>query len=290
MELDARVKRTLIASTIALFALFFLAPVTHAQQLVGTVRVSMEKLPQENKNKLQGLNRIVEAYINQREWCPNDYLYELPIDIEIYFSEAKALSYEDRYSATFVISNRSNMQYNDKRWEFALEPGVQLNYSEQFESFRSMVDFYVFMALGFEYDKLKKFGGTPYYETARRIAQQARFSSRFFLGWDKREEWVEEVIDKQHDQLRYLNFLFYTGEWLFYEERDRETAKQYLLYAVKQLDKLEVEELERFFDLNYYDYGNALAEYKEFSSISKLASLDPNQDHADFYENLLDRR
>ncbi|MCB2200757.1 DUF4835 family protein [bacterium] len=283
-------KRTLFTLTAVLVFLLFLAPVAPAQQLVGSVRVSMEKLPQENKNKLQGLNRIVESYLNQREWCPNDYLYELPLDIEIYFSEAKALSYEDRYSATFVVSNRSNMQYNDKRWEFALEPGVQLNYSEQFESFRSMIDFYVFMALGFEYDKLKKFGGTPYYETARRIAQQARFSSRFFLGWDKREEWVEEVLDDRHDQLRYLNFLFYTGEWLFYEERDRETAKQYLLYAVKQLDKLEVESLERFFDLNYYNYGNALAEYREFTSISKLASLDPNPDHADYYEKLLDRR
>ena len=275
---------------LAILFSFMIASPADAQELVATVRVSMDKLPQENQNKLQGLNRVVEAYINQRVWAPNEYLYELPVDIEIYFEEAKAISFEDRYKATFVVSNRSNMQYNDKRWEFALEPGVQLTYSDQFDAFRSMIDFYIYMALGYEFDKVKKFGGTPYYESARLIAQQARFSSRFFLGWDKREEWVEEVTDKEDDQLRYLNFLFYTGEWLFYEERDRETAKQYLLYAIKQLDKIQVENLERFFDLNYYDYANALEEYKEYTSISKLASLDPNPEHADFYENLLRKR
>ena len=91
--------------------------------------------------------------------------------------------------------------------------------------------------------------------------------------------------------MRYLNYLYYTGEWLFYTERDREAAKQYLLYAIKQLDKIRDDDsLKRFYDLNYYNYANALAEYEEYSSLSKIASLDPNEQHADFYERLLRQR
>lgn len=259
------------AALLIVLALLAAVPRLQAQELRAQVKVSMEKLPQENQNKLQGLDRVVQSYINQREWAPNEYGYEVPLDFEIYFTEAKAISFEDRYSAQIVVSNRSNMQYNDKRWDFALEPGVQLNYSEQFDAFRSMIDYYVYLDLGFEFDKVKKFGGTPYYEKARRIAQQARFSSRYFLGWDKREEWVDDLLKKENDQLRYLNFLYYTGEWLYYEERDRDTAKQYLLYAIKQIDRIPEEAKKRFFDLNYYNYANALADYGAESSLSKLA-------------------
>ncbi|HEB84778.1 MAG TPA: DUF4835 family protein [Bacteroidetes bacterium] len=259
-----------------------------AQRLVATVRVDLERLPQENQNKLRGLNRIIEAYINQREWGPDDYNYDVPLDFDIYFEEAFAISFEDRYKARLVISNRSNFQHTDRRWEFPLAPGVQLVYSESFDPFRSLIDYYVYMVLGYEYDKVKKFGGTPYFETARQISQSARFSSRYFLGWDKREEWVEAQLKKENERVRYLNFLYYTGEWLFYTERDPETAKQYLLYAAKQLDKVPKDKLKRFFDLNYFNYANALAEYKEYTALSKLASLDP--DHADLYQKLLKKR
>lgn len=262
-----------------------------AQRIVADVTVELQKMPQENQNKLQGLERSVKNYINQRQWAPNDYEYQAPFDIEIYFDEVLPVEFEDRYKAQVVVSNRSNMQYSDRRWQFAYEPGMQLQYNDQFDSFRSLIDYYTFMTLGFEFDKVKKFGGQPYYEQARRIAQQARLSSRYFLGWDKREEWVDEITDQRNDHLRYLNYLYYTGEWLYYTERDRETAKQFLTYAIKQLDKIRNEDdLKRFYDLNYYNYANALAEYEEWTSLSKLASLDPNEEHADFYERLLRRR
>lgn len=290
--METPVLRTLLLITTLALAAAVAAPApAAAQNLVAEVTVDLEKLPQQNQNKLRGLDRIVAAYVNQRQWAPDDYGYDVVMDLQIYFEEAKAVSFEDRYKAQIVVSNRSNMQYSDKRWEFALEPGVQLDYAESFDPFRSLIDYYVFMLLGYEFDKVKKFGGTPYYEQARRIAQQARFSSRYFLGWDKREEWVEELLEEDQEHLRYLNYLYYSGEWLYYDERDRETAKQFLLYAIKMLEKIRDEDkLKRFYDLNYYNYGNALAEYEEWSALSKLASLDPNPEHAEYYERLMRKR
>ncbi len=281
-------KRKQIITTAVLLGLFVTCPSAPAQRLVASVTVDFVRLPQENQNKLIGLEKIIEAYINQREWGLDDYGYNVPLDFEIHFEEAKAISFEDRYSARVVVSNQSNAQYIDRRWEFPLEPGVQLIHSEQFEPFRSFIDYYVFMILGHEFDKVKKFGGQEYFESARRIVQNARFSSRYFLGWDKREEWVEELLSEISGHTRYLNFLYYTGEWLYYDERDREAAKQYLLYAIKQLDKVPEEKLKRFFELNYYNYANALADYREFTALSKLASLDP--DHADLYQRLLKKK
>jgi hypothetical protein len=275
--------------SVILFTLMSISP-AHAQLLKAQVSVNLQKLPQENQNKLQGIDRVIAAYINERDWAPNDYLYTVPFDIEIYFEEAVAVSFEDRYKAQIVVSNRDNMQYNDRRWEFPLEPGKRLIYEEQFDPFRSLLDYYVFMALGYEFDKVRKFGGTQYYEKAFQLCQSARFSSRYFLGWDKREDWVEAILDDSNDTNRYLNFLYYTGEWLYYTERDRKTAKQYLLYATRLFDRLGNEKLERFFNLNYYNYANALAEYGEYTALSKLAGADPNPDHSAFYQRLLDKR
>ncbi|MDP8206421.1 MAG: DUF4835 family protein [Candidatus Electryonea clarkiae] len=261
---------------------------SHAQRIIAEVSVNLERLPQENQNKLQGLDRIVEAYINQEDWAPDEYGYDVFLDIEIFFEEFKPISFEERYAARIVISNRSNAQFNDKRWDFPLEPGVQLKYNQQFDPFRSMIDYYLHMVLGYEFDKVKKFGGSIYFETARQIAQNARFSSRYFNGWDKREELIDEVMVEENNQFRYMNFLYYTGEWLYYDERDRETARQYLLYAIKQLDRVPQRKLERFFSLNYHNFANALADYKEYSSLSKLASMDP--EHTDLYQKLLKKQ
>lgn len=278
--------------TLPLIAAVLLLAVTtaSAQVIDANVEVSLEKLPQENQNKLQGIGRIVQNYINEREWAPNDYLYTFPLDVKIFFDEAVAVSFEDRYKAQITVSNRDLMVYSDRRWEFALEPGVRLVYADQFDSFRSLIDYYVYMALGFEFDKVRKFGGTPYFDQALRVCQQARFSSRYFLGWDKREDWMEEILDRKNETLRYLTFLYYTGEWLYYTERDRKAAKQYLLYATRLFDRLDDKQLTRFFDLNYHNYANALADYHEFSALSKLAGADPNPDHATFYERLLQKR
>ncbi len=260
-----------------------------AQRMIATVTVNLERLPQQNQNKLMGINRIIEDYLNQTDWGPDDYEYDYHVDLEIFFESTDAsISYEDRYSAQLVVSNRKDAVYNDKRWDFKLDPGFQLNYATQFDPFRSMIDFYIQMVLGHEYDKVKKFGGQSYFEEARQIAQNARFSSRFFNGWDKREKLIEDYLEKENEHFRYLSFLYYTGEWLYYDERDRETAKQYLLYAVKQLDRVPEEKRERFFNLNHYNLANSLADYEEYSTLSKVAAMDP--DHADVYQRLLNRR
>lgn len=282
--------RNFIVLFLFLFVLFP-AHAVHAQMLTTEVKIDLQKLPQENQNKLHGLDRIIENYINSTEWGPNEYEYDVVLDIEIHFESVKALSYEDRYNAAIIVSNRSNMQYPDRRWTFPLEPGVQLQYAEQFDAFRSCLDFYIQMALGYEFDKVKKFGGTPYFETAKRIAGQARFSSRYFNGWDKREEEVIDYLEPENEQMRYLNFLYYTGEWLYYDEKDRETAKQYLLYAIKQIEKIQnADAIKRFFDLNYHNYGTTLAEYGDFTTLARLAALDPNEAHTEFFSDLMDRR
>ncbi|MFH0884018.1 MAG: DUF4835 family protein [bacterium] len=279
-----------ILRALPLFLILLTVHPASAQLLRANVKVNLQKLPQENQNKLRGIDHVVESYINEREWASNDYQYEFNLDIEIYFDEAVAVSFEDRYKAQIAVSNRGNMVYNDKRWELVLEPGVRLQYVDDFDSFRSMFDYYVFMALGYEFDKVRKFGGTPYFETARRICQQARFSSRYFLGWDKREEWVTDVLAPDNETSRYLDYLFYTGEWLFYTEHDRKEARQYFLYATRLFDRINEEKLQRFFDLNYYNYASALAEYGEFNAVTKLASTDPNPEHASFYQRLLEKR
>jgi len=259
-----------------------------AQRLIGEITIDTERLTQEHRNLLVNLENITEAYINGNDWAPDDYGYDCYLDLNIVFEQVQAISFENRYSAVITVSNRKDAQFSDKRWDFTIDPGVQLTYSLQFDPYRSLIDYYVQMILGYEFDKVKKFGGNPYFNTARQICQAASFSSRYFNGWDKRLEWLEDYINPENDHFRYLNFLYYTGEWLYYDERDRDTAKKYLIYAIKQLDKIPEKRFQRFFDINYYNYANALAEMEEFKSLSKIASMDP--DHAELYQRLLKKQ
>lgn len=272
-------------AAILIFILFHCAGSGFGQALVAEVTVTTDKLPQEHRNLLMNLKNLTETYINSQEWAPDEYGYDVYLDMEIVFEKAQAVSFENRYSAVIVVSNRKDAQFSDKRWDFSLEPGKNLVYSPEFDPYRSLIDYYIQVVLGYEFDKVKKFGGNPYFEKARQICQAASFSSRYFNGWDKRLNQLENYLKKENEHFRYLNYLYYTGEWLYYEERDRQEAKKYLLYAIKQLDKVPKDRLNRFFDLNYYNFANALAEYGDTKSLTRIASLDP--DHADLYERLL---
>jgi Domain of unknown function (DUF4835) len=277
--------------TVTLILILSLSSTSSAQLLYAEITIDDSKIPQTNQNKISNLGQTIEEYINSYEWAPNIYGYDFNLDISIYFDEAIVSTLEDKYKAQLTISNRSNMQYSDKKWVFPLEPGFQLQLSDRYEPFRGMIDYYVNMALGYEFDKVKKFGGTQYFENARRITEQAQFSAQYFSGWDKREDWVTVILEDKNQTMRYLNYLYYTGEWLYFNEHDRDTARQFILYAVKQLEKVKDEkQLNRFFDLNYHNFGTALAEYEEYTSLTKLAAVDSDEAHARHYERLLDKR
>ena len=241
----------------------------------------LDKLPMENQEKLSGLADQLDRYINSFEWCPDDYKYKVPVSVNVYFEEAKATSREDRYEARLIISNESDVQYSDYRWDFDLEAHPQLQHTQTYKPFTGMIEFYLYLILGFEFDRIEKLGGRDYFQKARDVLEQAKFS-RFIRGWDRREDILVEVLSSENQPKREMKFYYYTGIYYF-DFGEMEDARKYLVKALSYFSGLPEEAMDRFYSLNYYRMGEALGQLAMKDELELLMQLDKEQEHKDHY-------
>ena len=203
-----------------------------AQKVKAKVTVVLERLPIDKREKMADFQEKLKQYINQYDWCEPKYDEEFPITLQIYLQDA-SVSFEDRYRATLLISNNTDMQFYDKRWLFNYDPQEPIMHDEnRVNALTSVIDFYVYILLGGEFDKYGKFEGSPFYDKARKISHQARFS-RFILGWDERQQVIDEILAEQNKPYREALDAYFLG--LAYEE---ENPSQTLKYCKKAIDLL----------------------------------------------------
>ncbi len=246
---------------------------SYAQRVVCDVKVTLEKMPLENQTKLTFLQSELANYMNIYDWTENEFKYNLNCQLEVAFSEAKTISYEDRYVATIVISNGVDLQYADKRWEFSLRQDERLEHSETFHPFTSLIDFYNYLILAHEYDKLYRMGGDRYLDMANQINESAKFDVQYYKGWDRRSDIINTLRSEERKEYRKLIYYYFTGIY-FYDQKDKKKAVQFLSAALEQVKKVSPDVLKRFFEVNYYALHRALKSLKledKARSIEKFA-------------------
>jgi hypothetical protein len=265
-------RRTLpTAVVMAVLAAALSAP---AQLLMPDVTVDVQPLPEEARAKLVGLDSILTKYLEDQQWAGDDYKYDFPIQIGIYFTEYSPDPQEDKFKAKLIASNKKDVRFEDTRWEFGLRQPVQFR-PQEYHPFKSVIEFYVWMLIGTEYDKLEKLGGQPYYDRARGIYLQSS-SSIYYFGWDRRNDLLRAQVDESNRLVRELNFFYYTGIY-FDEQRDYRNAKNYLYYALVKLDKVPVDVQGRFLEVNHRQFAEALVRAGYLQGVRALIQLDPQR-------------
>ncbi|MCX6600013.1 MAG: DUF4835 family protein, partial [bacterium] len=170
--------------------------------------------------------------------------------------------------------NKKDVRFEDTRWEFGLRQPVQFR-PQEYHPFKSVIEFYVWMLMGTEYDKLEKLGGQPYYDRARGIYLQSS-GSIYYFGWDRRNDLLRAQVDEANRIARELNFFYYTGIY-FDEARDYRNAKNYLYYALVKLDKVPVDVQRRFLEDNHRQFAEALVRAGYLQGVKALIQLDPQR-------------
>ena len=113
------------------------------------------------------------------------------------------------------------MQYYDKYWRFPYSPEIQLNHGGVYHPFTGYLDFYILIILGGEFDKLGPLMGTPFYEKAKQVSDQAAFDAQFSTGWKERSEFIDRLMGEENKLFRQMKDRYYLG--LSYVEDDDDT-------------------------------------------------------------------
>jgi hypothetical protein len=244
-----RVALTFTAVWLSLFA-FAASPAT-AQEFNCRVDVNYQNLTGSDFSFLQELRQEIFQYINQRTWTEDRYLdfERIECSISLFFQEAVSLT---NFRVRLVIATSrpiygtttttTVVQLNDEDWRFEYTRGTPLIHDiDRFDPLTSVLDFYAYIMLGYDYDTFSELGGTRYFDQARLIAELARSSGA--AGWTQlggdrsRGELIAQLQDPRFRPLRraYFDYHFH-GLDVFTSDAD--AARTAVLGVLDELKSL----------------------------------------------------
>lgn len=175
-------------------------------------------------------------FINNRKWTSDQFQLEERINCNLLMT-ITALPAVGSFEATVqVISSRPVygteyetvvMNFADRDWAFSYIPSRPINYNENafVDNLSSLLAYYAFVILGMDYDTFGLLAGTPHYQEAFRIlnnAQQSNFPGWQQLGSNRNRYWlIENLQSASMEPIRTALYEYHrNGLDIFYEKPD----------------------------------------------------------------------
>ncbi len=187
-----------------------------AQELDCQVQLDRSQLSGSEFSFLDDLERRIQEYMNTQTWTDDEFLAHEQIVCSMQIVILESISLSEFRSRLIVTTRRpiygtsqstTVVRVNDPEWRFEYGRGTSLNFDlEQYNALTSVLDFYAYLMLGYDYDTFSALGGTPHFETARRIANRAEGSGD--PGWSSisnqrnRRQLVNDLLSQRHQPLR----------------------------------------------------------------------------------------
>lgn len=196
-----------------------LSALSSGQVLRVSASLQASHLPTEEQNDLNTFTDKIEQYFNGYDWVDDEFEYDVECNIQIIVETVQKKTAEKMYKTQFLISSVSGENFYDKEWQFPYQESFQMNHSKgQFDPLTHVLDFYAFMVLAGEMDTNGLLLGTPLYDKAMDIANQAMLS-QYPRGWSIRIEELKKITDMRNRPLREVKPIFF--EALYFLDEDK---------------------------------------------------------------------
>jgi len=201
-------------------ALLVLIPaIINAQELNCNVQVSSQRIQGSNREVFETMQRDIYDFMNSTVWTNHVYNYAERIDCNILINLNDQLS-ADEFRGTIQIQLRRpvyNTTYNSTMLNF-IDNSIQFRYvgfqSMEFDpnshrsNLVSLLAYYAYIILGFDYDSFSPLGGTEYFQIAEQIVTNAQNAPE--PGWkpydasrNRNRYWlVKNILDKGYEGVR----------------------------------------------------------------------------------------
>ena len=211
----------LLRNRLILFSLFlvFMAIIGNAQELNCSVQVSGQRIQGSNREVFQTMQKELYEFMNNTVWTNHVYSYSERIDCNILINLTDQLS-ADEFRGTIQINARRpvyNTTYNttmlnfvDNNFQFRYVEFVSLEFDPTIHrsNLTSVLAYYAYLILGFDYDSFSPMGGTEYFELAERIVSNAQNAP--VPGWkpydgsrNRNRYWlIKNILDRQYSSVR----------------------------------------------------------------------------------------
>jgi hypothetical protein len=184
-----QLRNTVILLACAIVALFANSAV--AQELEIRIQVNHSQLQGVDNSKYESMQKALNELVTNQIWTNNVFKTEERIKCNMMLNITKEV-YSDEFQGTLqVVSSRPiygtgydspMLNILDKNVQFKYADGETLIFNENsHDELTSLIAYYVYIIIGFDYDSFGKMGGTPYFEKAQKIVNNAQGSN--YAGW-----------------------------------------------------------------------------------------------------------
>jgi len=211
----------LIKGLLIFCLLTFFALRSSAQELNCTVTVNAQQIEGSEKVIFEEMQKAIYEFVNSKKWTSDTYETHEKIECSMQLTFEKRES-NNSFSGSIQIQARRPV-YNssfhtplvnilDKNFSITYNQFEPLQYNESSYNgeLPSILSYYVYMILGYDYDSFSEKGGTPFFQQAQKIVNNAQNAPA--VGWkafedDNNRYWlVENALNNRFEPLRKLYY------------------------------------------------------------------------------------
>ena len=204
---------------LSLVFLILLPGVIISQELNCNVQVSAQRVQGSNRQVFENMQRDIYEFMNNTVWTNHIYSYSERIDCNILINITNQLS-ADEFNGTIQIQLRRpvyNTTYNSTilnfidnnfRFRYVEFQPLEFNPTVHRSNLVSVLAYYAYVILGFDYDSFSSEGGTEFFQMAEKIVLNAQNAPE--TGWkpydgsrNRNRYWlVKNLLDKEYEEVR----------------------------------------------------------------------------------------
>ncbi|MEZ5010506.1 MAG: DUF4835 family protein [Bacteroidales bacterium] len=190
-----------------------------SQELNCSVQVSAQKIQGSNRQVFQTMQKAIYEFMNNTVWTGHVFGFSERIDCNILINLTEQLS-ADEFRGTIQVQSRRpayNTTYNTTMLNF-VDNSFQFRYVEfeplEFDpntyrsNLTSVLAYYAYIIIGFDYDSFSLNGGQPYFEVAEKIVNNAQNAP--VPGWkpydgsrNRNRYWlIKNIMDREYASVR----------------------------------------------------------------------------------------
>lgn len=186
----------------------------YAQELNCNVVVNGDATTITDRSVFRDMENAFEQFLNNRQWTGDSYQNFERIKCNIlitldqkstlgnYEAQVQVQSARPVYNTTYesILLN-----FADRDWVFEYVQGQPLEFNNNnfISNITSMLAFYAYVMIGMDYDSFGELGGTPHFQNALNVVNNAQQSNR--PGWNplnstRNRYWLIENLNNQQMQ------------------------------------------------------------------------------------------
>lgn len=195
----------------------------NAQELNCNIQISAQRIQGSNRQVFESMQKDLYEFMNNTVWTNHVFSYAERIDCNILINLTDQLS-ADEFKGTIQIqlsrpvfnttykSTILNFIDNSFQFKYVEFQPLEFDPSTYRSSLVSVLAYYTYMILGFDYDTFSPLGGTEFFQMAEKIVTTAQNAPE--PGWkpydgsrNRNRYWlVKNALDKEYEGVRQFNY------------------------------------------------------------------------------------